>query len=98
MTLDYGSETPLRELVSPPSLLSYVPLRSGRMLVCLSPAPGKVWGDSARWRQLLKQLSSRRLLFDAKARIQLKSKESPCRLHREHHHGSPLATGQRRLV
>jgi hypothetical protein len=40
--LDYGSETPLRELVSPPSLLSYVPLRSGRMLVCLSPDPGKV--------------------------------------------------------
>jgi hypothetical protein len=30
MTLDYGSETPLRELVSPPSLLSYVPLRSGQ--------------------------------------------------------------------
>ena len=31
MTFDYGSETPPREFVSPPSLLSSVRLRSGQV-------------------------------------------------------------------
>jgi hypothetical protein len=37
--------------------------------------------------ELLKQLSSRRLQYDSKARIQLEPKESM--RNREHHHGNP---------
>jgi hypothetical protein len=42
----------------------------------VSEDAGKAGGDSAGRRGTLKQLSSRRLQYDSKARIQLESKES----------------------